>query len=101
MRKNMVKKTEEKKNGNYHVVITDNKTDEVLFDENTNVILGGVSTDDGNCEVICVKGSLVDIAAATIAAKQSVENCIKKNPEINLLASILKADLAEAEEVKK
>lgn len=97
----MVKKTEEKKNGNYHVVITDNETGEVLYDENTNVFLGGVSTNDGSCEVVCVKGNVLDIASATIAAKNSVDECIKRHPEIALLASILEADIRCEKEVKE
>lgn len=101
MRKNMVKKTEEKKNGNYRVVITDNKTGEVLYDENTNAIIGGVSTDDGGCEVVCLKGTSIDIASATMAAKQSVDTVIKRRPEIGLFASILEAGLIKAEEVKE
>lgn len=97
----MVKKTEEKKNGNYHVVITDNKTGEVLYDENTNAIIGGVSTDDGSCEIVCVQGNVIDIASATIAAKHSIDVSTKKHPEIALLASILDADIRCEEEVKE
>lgn len=97
----MVKKTEEKKNGNFHVVITDNKTGEVLCDNNTNAILGGFSTDDGNCGVVCVKGNFIDIAAATIAAKESVDDYIERQPAIALFVSIWESNLIEAEEVKK
>lgn len=94
----MVKKN---KNGSLHLVITDNETGEVLYDELTAAIVGGVSTNDGSCEVVCVKGNVIDIASATIAAKNSVDECIKRHPEIALLASILEADLIKAEEVKE
>lgn len=96
----MVKKAEEKMNGNYHVVITDNKTGDILYDENTNAILGGVSTDDGSCEIVCVKGNIIDIASATMAAKQSVDDSIKKHPEIALLTSLLEAEIKCEKEVK-
>lgn len=94
----MVKKN---KNGSLHLVITDNETGEVLYDELTAAIVGGVSTDDGACEIVCLRGIGVDVASATIVAKQSVDAVIKKHPEIALFASILEADLIKAEEVKE
>lgn len=66
----------------YHITIINNETQQVLLDEDTSVILGGVTVEDGTCHIAVAHASRLDIALAVVTCRRTIRTALRDMPKV-------------------
>ena len=85
----------------FKIVITDNDTGkELVNNDNVNAIIGAVTDDEKNTQLVFLKCSMSHLINTVIAAKEAVSKVENETPEISLfskLGEIFKKNMEDKE----
>ena len=79
------KRTAVNEDAAYHITITNKKTGEVEYDEDTNVILGAFDVGDKSSGFSLAAADAVTCASVLASARKAIEAFTKENPQLELI----------------
>jgi hypothetical protein len=82
------KKNVTNENAAYHITITNKKTGEVEYDEDTNVILGAFDKGTESSGFALAAANAVTCAAVLASARKAIEGFAKEHPQLELILGL-------------